>query len=87
MATKKNFYYVLVFTNNGPVYVTSVNNGNRVAHWNVEERPYEMGKQYAEELAWGLRLNGTHAIAVFNPYEIDTQPYNYEEYECKFVEK
>lgn len=87
MAKKKNFYYVLVFTNNGPVYVTGVNNANKVSYWHKDKQPIDFSKQYAEDLAWGLRLNGTHAVVVWHAYEIETQPYNYEEYECTFVEK
>lgn len=37
---KKYHYYVLVYTSNGPVYVTSVNNMTKVAHWNKEEKTH-----------------------------------------------
>ena len=87
MANKKNFYYVLVFTEGGPVYVTKVDNANKVSFWNKDEQPLELGKNYAEQLAWGLRLNGTHAVVVWHAYEIETQPYNYKDYKCEFVEK
>lgn len=88
MANKKYHYYVLVFTNAGPVYVTSVDNSTRYCYWNDEEKPYDFGsKSYAEETAVGLNCNLNSCVMVCSPYEIESHPYNYEYYECKFEKK
>lgn len=85
--TKKNHYYVLVFTDNGPAYVTSVNYVDRSARWDKNEVPKEFSKSNAEDLVFGLRCNWHNAVVVTLPVEIDCQPYNYKHWECKFVEK
>ena len=85
--TKKNHYYVLVFTDHGPVYVTSVNYADRSARWDKDKAPKEFTKSNAEDLVFGLRCNWHSAVVVTLPVEIDTQPYNYQHYECQFVEK
>jgi hypothetical protein len=41
MAKKQNYYYVLVMTNNGPVFVTSVNNLDKTAYWDKNEKPLD----------------------------------------------
>ena len=87
MATKKNYYYVLVFTSAGAVYVTGRNNLNKVAYWNKDEKPLEMGKAVAEDLVFGLQCNFTNAVMVCHPRPIESQPYNYKYFDCKFVEK
>lgn len=87
MASKKNFYYVLVFEESCPVYVTKVNNSCRVAHWNKGEKPLSMCKTSAEDLAMGLNLNFSSAVVVWMPYEIETQPYRYEAFDLMFVGK
>lgn len=87
MAKKKNYYYVLVFTDNGPVYVTSVDNASHTAWWNKNEPPKAFPKYYAEDLVFGLRCNWHNAVVVSLPVEIDSQPYNYSSYYCTFVEK
>ena len=85
--TKKNHYYVLVFTDHGPVYVTSVNYADKSARWDKDKAPKEFTKSNAEDLVFGLRCNWHNAVVVTLPVEIDTQPYNYQHYECQFVEK
>ena len=88
MATsKKNHYYVLVFTDNGPVYVTSVNNATSWARWDKNEVPKAFPKYYAEDLVFGLRCNCFQAVLVTSTVKLDSQPYNYKSYECTFVEK
>ena len=77
---KKNYYYVLVFTITGPVYVTSFG-PNRTCTWDRLEKPKAMAKAKAEEVACGLGLNFTSAVQVVMPYELDHQPYNYVYYE------
>ena len=87
MSSKRNHYYVLVFTDNGPVYVTSVSNLERYSVWDKTKAPKEFPKYYAEDIALGLNLNCYQAVVVASRYEIEYQPYNYTDFECKFVEK
>ena len=84
---KKNYHYVLVFTNGGPVYVTDIESGSHWAHWKKEDKPMEFSATYAEDLVLGLNLNGHHAVLIKSKFEIDRQPYRYEAYECKFEKK
>jgi hypothetical protein len=86
MANQKNYYYVLVFTDEGPVYVTSVNNAHQTAHWQKSEVPLAIPKYFAEDLVLGLNLNYHHAVLVASKYKL-SQPYNYGGYDCKFIEK
>jgi hypothetical protein len=86
MATRKNFHYVLVFTQTGPVYVTSVDNASQISHWDRDKDPKALPKYYAEEIVLGLNLNGYHAVLVTSKYEL-YQPYNYKYYEFSFKEK
>ena len=39
MAQKKNWYYVMVMSYDGPVFVTSVNHSSKWANWNKLEKP------------------------------------------------
>lgn len=87
MARKKYYYYVLVFTDAGPKYVTSIDSADRVAHWNVDEKPRSMTKDDAEFLAVALTWNGNSAVMVTSTYEIESHPYNYADYKIEFVEK
>jgi hypothetical protein len=89
MATKKttNHYYVLVFANDGPAYVTSVDYSDRSARWDKDELPMEFSKSGAEDLVFGLCCNFHQAVLVTSKFEIDYQPYNYKYYTCKFEKK
>ena len=87
MATsKKNYYYVLVFTDEGPVYVTSVDNATYSARWEKDKDPKALSKSYAEDVVLGLNLNCFQAVLVSSKYEL-YQPYYYAGYDCKFIEK
>ena len=83
MANKKNYWYVLVMTDNGPTFVTSVDYSSKTAHWDKVEKPLEMEKSRAQDLAIGLNLNFHSSFAVCQPFEIDSQPYRYDK--GKFV--
>lgn len=83
---KKNYYYVLVMTEEGPVFVTGFGE-HHTCYWNAEKAPKTMMREYAGEVAMGLRLNGTSAYLVTMPYEVDTQPYFYEKGHFKWVTK
>lgn len=85
----KNHYYVIVMANDGPAFVTSIEYVGKFAHWKKGEKPLEMSKTQAENLAYGLNLNFHQAYTVYMPYEIETQPYRYSagEWEWKWKEK
>jgi len=84
--SKKNFWYVLVLTETGPVFVTHVEYSPKVAYWNKQEKPYELGESRAKELAMGLCCNGTMAFPICHFYELDSQPYFYNRGHFEWVE-
>ena len=79
MAKKKEYWKVLVMTNNGAVFVTKTNNWERTAEWNKKEKPLDFTKADAQYLAMGLTMNGHLAFATCNTWDMDKQPYRYEE--------
>lgn len=87
MASKKFHYYVLVMSNGGPKFVTKINYHNMTAEWDGEEKPLEMDKSRAEDLVIGITLNFNVAYMVCQPFEIDSQPYRYSDFDIEFVEK
>ena len=78
MAKQTNFYYVLMLTTAGAVFVTSVDYRDKSAYWNKNETPLELSKERARDLTLGLNLNGYTAVTVCNPFKLDTQPYRYD---------
>ena len=82
----KTLHYVLVITDNGPIFVTGVGE-HKTAYWNKDEKPKDFSSRYADDMAFGLTLNGYLAYHVVNHFELDQQPYNYEEYTIDFVKK
>ena len=87
MASKKNYWYVIVMTNNGAVFVTSTNNFERVAYWDKDKAPKEMNKSDAQYLATALTINGHLSYAVCQTWQIDNQPYLYQTGEFKWINK
>lgn len=90
MAKKKtNWYYILVLTNDGPIFVTSLDNTSRFAHWDKSESPMEMKKSTADDIALGLASNGYMALSVHTKFELTNQPYLYSKghFEWKWDEK
>ena len=77
MAQKKNWYYVLVLSESGPVFVTSIEYATKYAHWDKLENPLSLDKSQAEDLTIGLNLNFHTAFMVCSKFELDTQPYLY----------
>lgn len=77
MARKQKFWYVLVFTNNGPKYLTAIHE-HKMAEWNELETPLEMNEMQARDIATGLLLNFHSAVAVCSPLQLSHQPYLYE---------
>ena len=86
MAKKQNWYYVLVMTDDGPVFVTSIEYATKYAHWNKDEKPMELDKSRAEDLTLGLNLNFHTAYMVCSKFELDTQPYRYSDYHIEWKE-
>ena len=80
---KKSYYYVLVFTDEGPVYVTQLE--RNIAYWNKNEKPKDLSKSLANDIANGLSWNAPTAVVVSSPIEIETQPYFYEMGRFKWV--
>lgn len=86
MATKKKIhYYVLVMTDEGPKFVTDTERS--WAHWNYNEKPMELDKTWAEEIARGLNLNMHLAYVIAQPWEIESQPYNYNEWKISWQKR
>ena len=77
MAKKKNHWYVLVLTSDGPAFVTAVQYANKTAEWDKLEKPLEMSESVAKDLAFGLMCNFHTAYPVCAPIEMDNQPYRY----------
>ena len=85
MAKKKeNYWYVLVLTNGGPVFVTGVGEG-KTAFWKKDEIPRDFGESYAKDMAFGLMVNGYSAFAVCNRFPLESQPYRYSMGEFKWI--
>lgn len=80
MATKKQkeWWYVLVLTNEGPKFVTDVKYEGRTAQWDKLAKPYLLDREGAKQLALGLTWNGNVAFAVCQSFELDQQPYRYQ---------
>ena len=74
---KKNHYYVLVCTNHGPVFVTGIQSRS-YAEWDKLKAPMECPKWQAEEIAYGLNLNGYTAVMAVYPFEMTHQLFYYE---------
>lgn len=86
MAKKKNFYYILVMSDNGPKFLTKVNYADRTAEWDELEKPLELGKERAEDLVMGLNLNYHLSYVVCSKWEIDSQPYRYSKWHIEWAE-
>ena len=84
--TRKWHYYVMVFTNEGPKYVTKIL-PNHYAEWKTDDKPLELSASWAEDIYTGLCLNFYTATLVKSRFEIEHHPYNYEDYDIQFVAK
>lgn len=88
MAKKQQtYYYVIVFTSQGAKYVTGLDYSTKTAMWNITDTPKSMSQLQAEDIQTGLLWNGYNCAVVISRFEIDTHPYNYADYECKFERK
>lgn len=87
MSKKKLHYYVLVITDAGPKFVTDVNYADKTAEWDYNEKPLELDKSWAEDLAMGLNLNFHVSFVVAQPWEIDSHPYRYSDWKIEWKER
>ena len=85
MAAKKNYYYILMMTNDGPVFVTDIK-PNQYAEWSKDKPPKVFDKARAEDITMGLNLNFNMAFMVCSKWEIDHQPYLYNRGRFEWVE-
>lgn len=69
----KKHYYVAVLLNTGLRFVTGTNNTTKTAFWKKGEKPVELSKSYAEDIAYCLNLNFTPAIVVSSFYELSKE--------------
>lgn len=85
---KRCYWYVLVMTNGGPVFVTEELD-HKTCRWEDTKPPMEFGAEYAKDMALGLIVNGSLAFAVCSRVELDHQPYRYDVggFEWKFNEE
>lgn len=84
---KKKHYYILVFTDNGPKYVTDIL-PNKYAEWCDTEKPLEFSTyDSARSICTGLNLNFNLSQVVTSEWVIESQPYNYADFKCQFVER
>lgn len=86
MAKKQNWYYVLVMSDEGPVFVTSIEYATKYAHWDKTEVPKALDRTMAEDLTLGLNLNFHAAFMVCSKFELETQPYRYSDWHIEWKE-
>lgn len=75
---KKKYCYILVFTHEGPKYVTSCDYFSKCCKWDGSS-PLCFRHDDAVAIIYGLSLNGFQAVCVTSPHEIECQPYRYAE--------
>lgn len=86
---KKNYYYVLVFTHQGPKYVTRIDHQKNMCFWDGF-KPLEFGNLESARInAMDLSVNGNHAVPVSIGWSIDNQPFCYDagQFEWKWNKK
>lgn len=81
---KKNWYYVVVYTSQGPKYVTGLGE-KHTAFWDETKTPKEFSQDWAREIVVGLLWNGYNAVVAASPIELDNQPYRYDIGHFEFV--
>ena len=70
---QKHFYYIVVLSEQKAKFVTKLENATKCAHWNSNEKPLALSKQYAEDVAFCLNLNFYPAFVFMSFYEIEEQ--------------
>lgn len=74
---KKNYYYVLVFANDGAKYVTGLG-AHHTAYWDGTKPPMAFNKESAQSIVTGLNLNFNLSAMVASEWELTVQPYCYD---------
>ena len=89
MSKPKYQYYILVCTDYGPKFVTSIDWGDKTCQWDKDKTPLAMSKAQCENITLGLCLNWNIAFSVFTDSGIISQPYQYEKghFEWKWEDK
>ena len=85
MATRKNYYYVLVLTDEGPKFVTSIPERNYAKYDKLEAPMLFTSRDFADDVSMGLTCNFIPAFTVVSKYEITSQSYHYEFGHFKWV--
>lgn len=75
---RKKHYYVLVLTDEGPVFMTQINRDNKTVEYKQNQPPLEVTKIVAEDIAMGLRANLICAFAVTSTVSMLKQLFKYE---------
>ena len=74
MKSKKNYWYVMIINPTGKArFVTGINNQHKYASWLDDNKPMEFTRSGAEDLVYGLRINGHEAFAVCHPMKLEEQ--------------
>lgn len=81
---KTNYWYILVLTNEGPKFLTSIDYKYKDAEWDMLKAPLELDEGQAKELAFGLMVNFHQAYPVCSPVELKNQPYFYDKGKFKW---
>lgn len=87
MSKRKNFYYVLVITNEGPKFVTGIPERNTAEYNKLEKPMLFTSRDFADNVSLGLTLNFNLAYTIVSTYEIEHQPYLYGEGDFKWKPK
>ena len=83
---KKNFWYVLVLTEQGPVFVTDIQyQPYERASWDTSAKPLGLSESKAKDLATTLMMNFETAYPIWSPGEITGQPYLYDKGKFEWV--
>ena len=77
MSKSEEYYYILVFTDKGPKFVTESDICMLECRWDGVT-PKQFEREDAAYMALILTRNGNYAVAIYSLYEIDTQPFDYE---------
>lgn len=85
MEKPKYQYYILVCTDHGPKFVTSIDWTDKTCMWENNKPPLAMNKTQCENITMGLNLNWNIAYCVFSDNGLIGQPFQYEKGEFKWV--
>ena len=73
-----SFYYVLVLTEEGGVFVTDTNGKN--VEYDMEKTPKSFTKGMAEDIRFGLTLSVMlPTYVIVSPFALTSQPFKYDQ--------